>query len=388
MNILIIHPEGNSLNNPTLKCLIDLVEEKGGNLILSYRNRGRPIMKSNKATLYPYGKMLDIFKRLVYDVLEFDFICFVLAYSNVYRIKKEIDVIIGVDRYGLIDAYFISKILHKPYVFISFEIFYEEETSVKFKRIEKKAGSDVSLWIVQDDLRADDVASENNLDLSKKLLIPLASRGLPMTTINRLRDDLKIPVEKKVAIVIGSISKWSMVEKIIQNLQYWSDEWVLIVHERYGDTKEMLSGISSMVGSLSLEGKLYISNKASDTVDEMGFILNGVDLGLAFYLEDGESIYTGKNIRNIGYASGKISTYFRYGVPVITNISGKYSEEILDKKCGILVDHPSDISSHLYLISKCDRGKYAQKFYSDNLDFQKFENKLWSSLKRLYKSHL
>ena len=371
-----------------MKCLIDLVEAKGGNVILSYRSTGRLIPKSNKATLYPYGKILDIFKRLAYDVLKYDFICFILAYFTVYTIKKDIDVIIGVDRYGLIDAYFISKILHKPYVFISFEILYEEETSLKFKSLEKKAGSDVSLWIVQDDLRADDVASENNLDLSKKLLIPLASHGLPITSINRLRDDLKIPVEKKVAIVIGSISKFSMVEKIIQNLQYWSDEWVLIVHERYGDTKEMLSGISSMVESLTSEGKLYISNKASDSVDEMGFILNGVDLGLAFYMEDGETIYTGKNIRNIGYSSGKISTYFRYGVPVITNISGKYSAEILNKKCGILVDNPSKISSHLYLVSKFDRGKYAQSFYSDYLDFQKFENILWSSLKKIYKSHL
>ena len=388
MNILIIHPEGNSFNNPTLKCLIDLVEAKGGNVILSYRDRGRPILKSKKTILYPYGKIVDIFKRLAYDFFKFDFICFIFAYSKIYRIKEKIDVIIGVDRYGLIDAYFISKILHKPYAFISFEIFYEDETSVKFKRIEKKAGSDVSFWIAQDELRADDVANENNLDLSKKLLLPLASRGLPVSSINRLRDDLKIPVEKKVAIVIGSISKWSMVEKIIKNLQYWSDEWVLIVHERYGDTKKMLSGISSIVASLTLEGKLYISNNASDSVDEMGFILNGVDLGLAFYLEDSESIYTGKNIRNIGFSSGKINTYFRYGIPVITNISGKYSEEILNNKCGILVDDPSKISSHLHLLLRCDRGKYAQKFYSDNLDFQNFENKLWSCIKYLYKSHL
>ena len=121
-------------------------------------------------------------------------------------IYREYDLIIGVDRQGLIEASILSKLTKKPYIFISFEIMFESETSAKCKLLEIKASKAVSKWIVQDVVRADILANENQLQTFNRILLPLASAGSGVLNSDRLRDYLGIPENKKVAILIGSIS--------------------------------------------------------------------------------------------------------------------------------------------------------------------------------------
>ena len=71
-------------------------------------------------------------------------------------------MVIGIDRIGLIESYFISKLRKKPLVYISFEIFFQEETSKKFKDLEKKTSKLVKLFIVQDKIRKKYLSLEND----------------------------------------------------------------------------------------------------------------------------------------------------------------------------------------------------------------------------------
>jgi hypothetical protein len=204
----------------------------------------------------------------------------------------------------------------------------------------------VSLWIVQDEVRAQQLQFENVLQSSNKFLLPLASAGVGSAKAERLRDRLGIPEEKKVAIVIGSVYGWSMISQIIKSVVNWPEEWVLIVHERYGQTSELLSAEVAAVENL-LNCKIFISNAATEMVDDMGSILAGVSVGLAFYEADLKKRYLGKNLVYLGLSSGKISTYLRYGVPVIINEIGIYAEETRLYRFGCVVELPEEIPNKL-----------------------------------------
>ena len=83
---------------------------------------------------------------------------------------------------------------------------FEDETSARYKSLEKEASKNVAAWIVQDEVRAEQLQRENLLDPSNKILLPLASAGVGVAKTDRLRDRLGIPHDKKVAIVIGSLA--------------------------------------------------------------------------------------------------------------------------------------------------------------------------------------
>jgi len=293
-------------------------------------------------------------------------------------IYKKYDLIIGIDRLGLLEADILSRIDKTPFVYISFEIMFEDETSPRFKSLEKSASKDVSAWLVQDEVRAEFLQKENQLDISKKFLLPLASSGMGTHSDQRLRDSLGIPENKKVAIVIGSISNWSMATQLIKCAANWPDSWVLIIHDRYGRTTELLKGELSSLSYL-VNKKIYISNAATDMVDDMGGILEGISAGLAFYEADYSSPYTGKNLEHLGLASGKISTYLRYGIPVLMNEIGLYADEAREFQFGWVVDSPEQIKDCLENIDTGQYSKNAIEYFSRKLDFNNYKKNIYSN---------
>lgn len=96
-----------------------------------------------------------------------------------------------------------------------------------------------------------------------------------------------------MAIIIGSLSKWTMTSDILRTVENWPENWVLIVHERYGCTHEDLKSQHIVIDSLKNK-KVYISDAATKFVDDMGSVLAGVSVGLAFYEPDFSGSYTGK----------------------------------------------------------------------------------------------
>lgn len=377
--VLIIHPEGNSYNNPSLKCIIDLLKENKVWIDIRYRNSAAPMPKLQGVGLIPYGRLVTYTKILCVKFLSSMPLVFAYVLLEKILIYKKYDLIIGVDREGLIEASVLSNIADTPYVFVSFEIMFESETSVRFKRIERWASKNVSLWIVQDEIRAQCLCEENLLAPARSFLLPLASQGEGSPSAWRLRDQLGIPVEKKVAIIIGSISTWSMTSILLDSLACWPDEWVLIIHDRYGRTSKILADRIDSRSDL-LHKKLFISDSATKMIDEMGYVLAGVAVGLAFYAPDNASPYTGNNLRFLGLASGKISTYLRYGVPIICNQIGLFAEQARKYQFGLVVDHPDDLVNSFAQIDT-ERFKInARRYFAEKLDFKLFRNLLWEEI--------
>lgn len=380
--VLIIHPEGNSFNNPSLKCIIDLLKENNIWVDIRYNKSNAPMPKMQGIRLLPYGGIIAMLKGLC--VNRFVSLSLTLACVFVENLLfyKKYDLLIGVDRKGLVEASLLSKLTDIPYIFVSFEIMFESETSARFKRIERAASKNVSLWLVQDTIRSRCLHVENHLPKERSFLLPLASEGEGVQSSIRLRDKLGVPADKKVAIAIGTIAQWSMTKTILDSLCKWPDEWVLIIHDRYGKTTEILSNERNNFKDL-INKKLFISDFAAEMVDDMGCILAGVSVGLAFYAPDYKGPYTGNNLHYLGLASGKISTYLRYGIPVIVNQIGLYAEQAKKYEFGLVVEHPDELPG---LLGKIDLDKLrinARRYFSEKLDFKVYRKLLWEAMCRI-----
>lgn len=378
-NVLIIHTDGNSFNNPSLKCLMDLLLDMGCEIDLRYPKSHAPMPVTKGIRLLPFESIVGLLKSIIYNrVCSWPFIYLaVIIEKLLYYV--DYDLIIGVDRQGLIEASVLNKMTKIPYIFISFEIMFESETSARYKSLERTASKGAAIWIVQDEVRAEQLQYENSLQISNRYLLPLASAGVGIEKTHRLRDHLGIPPDKKVVISIGSIAVWSMTSRIINCVSSWPDEWVLIIHERYGRTRKFLA---EEYGSLSnlIDRKIFISNAATERIDDMGGILAGVTAGLAFYEPDFKGPYTGNNLVFLGMASGKISTYLRYGVPVIINEIGLYAKEARRFRFGCVVDSPENIKDSFDEICHMDYRLNALDYFSTRLDFNIYKDDIGSRL--------
>lgn len=378
--VLIIHTDGNSFNNPTLKCVIDLLLDKGCEIDLRYPRSNAPMPAPRGVRLLPFGRIAKLVKANVFDRLASRRLAALCVRAEALALYRDYDLVIGVDRQGLIEAGILHRMTGTPYVFFSFEIMFESETSARYKALEREAAAGVSLWLVQDEARAHQLEHENGLQAANRFLLPLASAGAGAPGPRRLRDLLGVPEDMHVAIAIGSVEGWSMTGRILQSVAGWPRGWALIVHERYGRTRERLRAELAQVAHL-VGRSIFLSDTAPDMVDDMGSVLAGVAVGLAFYEPDFKGPYSGKNLQHLGMASGKISTCLRYGVPVILNDIGLYPGEARRFGFGRVVQSPEQIAGQLDFCLDARCSSSARRYFLEVLDFNVHAQRLWSRLR-------
>lgn len=284
------------------------------------------------------------------------------------------DAIVGVDNLGLVQASVLASFFRKPLFFFSFEIMFADELGGARKKIEIKSCANVRAWFVQDGFRADLLKKENCLR-GEPVLVPLGNAGFPLGANRRLRDELGVPVDKKVMILVGSIEEWAGAPALIESFCHGvDDDWCFILHGRYGvDRLEWYAQLSERN-----RGRIFISSVPRD-FDSMADIFSGVDVGLAFYVPKSGHPFLGKNIENIGLSSGKISTYLRHGVPVITNVHGELAKLIDIYGAGKVVSGVGDLCLALNDISPEMRNGASQLF-QDVFDFRNYEKEVFESL--------
>lgn len=376
-HVLLIHHDGNAFNNPSLKALIDLLLEKGYRCSIRHAATGAPAPEAPEVVSLPYGWLLGKIRKWAYDRLRASsLVAAIVAIERRLLYAKPV-LTIAVDRWGLIEAAELKRQLGVPFVFVSFEILFAAETSVAFKRMERAAGQACAFWIAQDEERAAALAAENALDPERAFILPLASEGRGLVSPARLRDRLGIPADRKVAIMIGSLAAWTMAAEVIRSVDAWPADWILVVHERYGNTQAELRRMGIDVATLS--DRIRFSAHAPSLVDDMGSVLSGVSAGIAFYRPTYDSPYTGRNLELIGRAAGKIATYLRYGVPVVTNESGAYARDVRTHGFGAVARHPDELPAALASIGESSSAA-AVDFFERHLDFSLRRRDLWSRL--------
>lgn len=281
--------------------------------------------------------------------------------------------IIGVDPIGLLDADFLSKFVRASMIYYSLELLLSEEITqtelMRTKRQEIISSHKAAFVIIQDKERANLLAKDNKIPLEKFILVPNSPLGISRKKRSYYWNDLfGIPYDKKIVIHSGSLEDWTGIDQIIESVINWPEDWVLIVHTRY---KASLRGEIDQLQKIAPVGRIFFSlnpvpNKEYDT------LIDGADLGIAFYVPMPESTYTQQNIISIGFSSGKISYYLHSGLPIIVNETSSISELVKLEKCGISVKDISEIGEALTLISNDydEFSKNALNFFKKYLDFE------------------
>lgn len=255
-------------------------------------------------------------------------------------VSKKYDFIIGIDREGIIEASILSKLYKCEYGLWSFEIMFEDETSVFFKKPERIACKNVNFAIAQDHLRSGLLSKENNISLEKIFNIPVAGRKAELSRKNYfLHNSLNINREKKILLFIGSIDEWTMIGEILKNISYFPEEWVLVLHDRYGHYPRWFMNQAIPY----LNKKVFISCFQLLHFEDLKALVSSADMGIGLYKATFSNRYTGKNIKYSGFASGKISTYLQYGLPVLVNDIGELSFWLTKNNVGIMIKNIQDI---------------------------------------------
>ena len=350
-NILLIHPEGNINNNPNLFAIVELLCDDGYHVDLFVKRN--PIIDQNS-----YIKNLQI---LFLDDTNID---------DVERLdRKKYSLIIGIDT-GIVIASKIARKLNIPYCYISYEIMFADELGTEKKNAEIAACKNISFAICQDPVRSYFLSIENNISINKIFNIPVTGnykKQYPKSDF--LYEHLKIPKDKKIALFAGSISKWSMIGDIVKQTDSWPKNWVLVLHDRYGRNLGFLSSL------IKNRPQIYISDRSLKTPDDLEKLICSADVGIGLYKTNFNSIYEGKNLVFMGLSAGKLMTYMKYGVPVITNEIGQLSDYIRKYKLGIVVNKAAEINpSKVEKITDCSEN--CTNFFKDKLDFNLKSNQL------------
>lgn len=383
--ILIIHPEGNIYNNPNLYEIIKLLNNKY-KLELFLPNLD--VVHSSlefKQIIKIYN---NIFNRIFNKVLKnyFLFKLFYKILEKIYLSKKHYDLIIGVDQLGLILASELSQRLRVPYGLISYEIFFQEECGYEEKKLEIKASNNLDFVIIQDEIRAKFLSIENKISVDKMITMPVSSsKTYPYSRKYSIHNELSIPKNKKILIFVGSISNWTCIDKILINIHNFPDSWVLVLHDRYGDTQKRVQTLYPSIFKQKNK-KIYFSNMKIKDTNDMHKLLHSVDLGLATYCPDFNNKYTGKNIEFIGLASGKINTYLQNGLPVVTTSNEVLEESIKENNLGFSItslDEIPDILKHFKPSQRINDS--CIEFFSKKLSFDNYSKNLLNIIDKLLK---
>lgn len=367
--IMIIHPEGNIANNPNLYGIVEILCEQGYEIDYFCRNRhhANQQLSIHHTRIIPTNLCDDTDTAVILPPgfqdspdLE-DLITKSLAGYN---------LIIGIDR-GIIEAASIACMLKIPYGLISYELYFAEETGFDYKIQEIEACKKISFAVVQDDLRAADLSSENSISLDRIIKIPVAGRMARGKARNYLiHRYFSLPKSQKVLLYMGEVTaKWSGIGELLFSLHSWPDDWSLLIHHRYGCYP---SGVSEIVEKFP-PNRLLISPFGGLDFSELGELIQACDAGCAFYLPYWHKDFPtdGRNLEHIGMASGKIATYLQYGVPLLTNEIGEMSSHIKNNKLGAVVDDINTSALALKGLTPsvlCEMSRNCREFFSQYLD--------------------
>lgn len=331
-NILIIHPEGNLNNNPNLSGIVEIMCEKGYSIDIF----------SLKRKLIAQKTLCQGSQIFIFDGIQDTNAGVCLLASKVFSSPRELaqhirsvykgyDIVIGVDR-GIIEASIIANALEIPYGLISYEIFFADEAGSQFKQIEIQACQNLSFAICQDEIRSTQLSKENKILHERIIKIPVAGRGVKQGEKNwYFYDKFGIDRSKKIALVTGSIATWTMAYELVESVKHWDREWVLVLHNRYG----LEEGIFNFYRQYNDKPNIYFSLDPAESIQDMHILLHCGDLGIALYKPNRQCIWTGNNLKYIGMASGKISTYLQHGLPLLINEIGEMSRYVEQYKLGI-----------------------------------------------------
>ncbi|MEO8209038.1 MAG: hypothetical protein ABI840_00640 [bacterium] len=353
--IAILTPKIDTFSNPILTLLIEkLIEQDYKILFLGYEQMLTPPEIIGKINFYPLPFNFYKFKK---DPNAF--IKLFRQYFDLYKLLKvenKVSVMLCVDPFGLVIAGRINKIINMKLIYFSFEIFFEDEFYVQRKKIlktlEMKYSKKVDLVVIQDARREKLLKNVNNFNGRTKFMhIPVSPKPMELNSNSyNIFRDLNIPEGKTIVVYSGTLQNWCGINEILSLFpQKWDPDFWLVIHSHHKiientEIKNKMENLQKTNCNFSYHNKPFYDYK-----DYIKF-LSKCHIGLATYFPNNVDIFAGKNIQEIGLASGKFSTYMMIGLPTITTANSMYPELNQKYDFGETIENVSEIPGALVKI--------------------------------------
>ncbi len=254
--------------------------------------------------------------------------------------KTDYDLLIGVEKMGLIIAAALGRKKHIPYIYYSLELYVDDHPSIdQFKylrRPERKANAGGLATIIQDVRRASVLAAANKLQEHHFIYLPVGVVGPAVTFLSgddRKRSDKWLG--RIMILYVGLLTKHRRIEELIQIAgELGEDEYLYLHGPDFTSNTEYSS-----------QKKLTIS-KATLPEGELSTLVATSDIGVALYFNEPT------NDRLTAFSSHKIALYLKYGKPIIVPRNESYEDLMGVYPCGEMIDNISEIPTAIKKIIK------------------------------------
>jgi glycosyltransferase involved in cell wall biosynthesis len=294
------------------------------------------------------------------------------ARSSVAEREAPYTCVVGVDPDGLALAQPLARGAPLGYYSLELLLSYELSTPAEkqLKAHERALSQHAAFVIVQDQERGRLLVEDNALDWSRVVLVPNAPAGPARRQQGRYwHTRFDLPGDARVVVHSGSLGAWTGIDAIVDSTASWPAEWVLVIHTRFdAQSSAYVEGLRARADPR----RVYFSLKPVPR-QEYEPLIDGADVGLAFYVPQAGSAFTQRNVQTIGLSSGKLAYYLRAGLPVVVNRGTSIAEVVDADDLGASVDDAAGIGAALQHVAR-NYARYsagALRFFDRHLDFNR-----------------
>ncbi|MBV9598425.1 MAG: hypothetical protein JOZ87_16380 [Chloroflexi bacterium] len=294
------------------------------------------------------------------------------ARSAVVERETPYTCVIGVDPDGLGLAHSLARGAPLGYYSLELLLSYELSTPAdrQLKAHESALSQQAAFVIVQDEERGRLLADDNRLDWSRVVLVPNAPGGPARRQPGRYwHTRFDLPADARVVIHSGSLGAWTGIDSIVESATSWPAGWVLVIHTRFdAESSAYVEGLRASADPR----RVYFSLKPVPR-QEYDPLIDGADVGLAFYVPQSGSAFTQRNVQTIGLSSGKLAYYLRAGLPVIVNRAASIAEVVDTQALGASVEDARQIAAALDQVAAAysQYSAGALRYFDAHLDFNR-----------------
>jgi glycosyltransferase involved in cell wall biosynthesis len=387
MKIALFDPSGSYFSAPALRCILEEFDKYGHELDVFICSGGEHLSDicRAKACNFPVplriwaGDFKNTFRQLYY------FLKYKAFYGHRLVSTKKYDLSIGLNPEGVIAAHRLWQKTGTPFIYLSFEMIFNDELRTgglkQLKKEETVASRDALLVISQDPWRAQMLQDENKIPPNNFVFLPVAPRaGTEPKRTNYLKTHFKIDENKTVILHAGAFKEFTDATRLTDTLSSWPKDMILVVNTFYPPENDPYL---LRLKSLNLENIRITTGALSESEYEQ--MLCSADIGLALYRPYFDHPLQGKNIKEMGFSSGKLSSYTRVGLPCICSGNSRIKEFMTDYNFGEYVEDLQDIPEKVKKIKQNweSYSRESRRFFLQKLDFDRFWPPIWSKIESL-----
>lgn len=267
--------------------------------------------------------------------------------------NRKYDLIVGVSQIGLIIAGLLHKRYRIPYIFFNDELWFGTERGTALgnmyglflKTLERRANRNAIFTVTQDPVRGKFLSKINSISMSSLRFLPNSPPGkAEWKPSTYLHQKLGIPSQSRIILWPSTVRGGDGGLELAQQAVCWPSDLAMVFHMPSSKGSKFVRQICA----LNRKGRVYVSLDPLP-IEKVEEVFRSASVGIVFYRD------AGINNEFLGFASGRINSFLRYGVPCIANecVGLRWLQ---DSKAGVLVKNSLGVLNAVQLVLSHQEG--------------------------------